>query len=196
MTRLLCLLLPLALGGCQVIFFPFAPPDIPEIRLEQAHFTSRPRSQVRVVFSTSSNVGDYGRRYGALTGFDASHCRDGHLDPSRLVSTGLLRTRDGEQELGVEYPVPTPAPPSDADGRFRYSFSIVARNDFRFAHPPMEIVDRVFVPHDLTRDAMDLCVRVSGGSMIDRFTSPTVVLPYTMIADALARAGQPQAGRP
>lgn len=107
-------------------------------------------------------------------------------------------TRDGQMRLSdFDDHNPTPAPLADVDGRFRYSFRVVIRNDLWFRDPaPLEFRN-VFVLHDLTRDAMDLCVRDRGSAMfVGRFSSPTVIMPYPMIADALARAGQPHALRP
>ncbi len=152
-----------------------------------------PTRVIEVTFTAGRDLSIYGRLYQSNLVAIVGLCRDGTVDMVRRLGSREVRTPDGRYAShGVAADSGKPHAP-DASGRYPYRLGLYFRTE---PHPDPAVASGL-VAHDHRLQAGDVCFRLSGGPTIGRgFESDTVVIPYALIAAALARAGLPHAAPP
>ena len=187
----------LTLCGCVI-------PPVEGVRVEAAEVVSQapspispgrwaPGPWVELRLSTEDDLSRFRRVHGANVWDQVSLCREGRFDERlRLDGSGISdAARRGQIALSEEGINVSP----DAGGRYTY-FSYLALLTPGRSLRHIEGY-ALTAGHDLRRQADDLCLRFGGGTMLGpRHRSDTILIPYPLIAAALARAWPPHAALP
>lgn len=128
----------------------------------------------------------YVRDHGVTAWSEMSLCTEGRFDSRRLL------TDIWPDMPGYAPPVPRASGQESAGGAYAGLLYLKVRT--RGWRPHASSDDRLYVDHDMREREGDVCLRLGGGNMTGRsHRTDTVVIPYALIAAALARAGLPHA---
>lgn len=186
--------LALTLSGCEALRDLNRPFPHRDLRIEQVDAmrgrdlppvfrftTGDERAVLLVTFSTDLDFDEHQYTNRTPVRGQFGLCWNGAVDPARR----LIAIRD-YAPTGQAYLVNgTPRQRARPDGRFGYRFVLPV--DSRARSQPSHLI-----AHDVRARDDDLCLRYSGG----QYGTVTARIPYAMIADALARAGEPHAPLP
>ena len=153
-----------------------------------------PGRWIEVRLNTGDDLGRF-RRDNAMGGIwsQTSLCTEGRFDPRRRLANGGVSdaARRGEAALndGLN---------SLPDSKGRYTYFLYLRTRTLAWQPSAADDDDRYVAHDLSWQPDSVCLRFGGGSFLygGRHRSDTILIPYPLIAAALARAGLPHAAVP
>ena len=138
---------------------------------------------LRVSFSTDVDLSTYPREHDSTIHVRVARCPGNPTHLGEWLSGSGLLTQTGEPVSPLSPTTP------DAAGRYAYRCYLDIPSRPRDLHRGEALIE-----HDYRRRSDDICFRFSGGSMlVGTHLSRYFRIPYALIADALARAGMPNA---
>lgn len=186
------------LGGCGVLIPIASGPSLRDLRIE--HVAFRPPSRIHssglpegrpspanllIHVSTDFDLSVYARN-GSTFWSQAGLCREGRVVPGQLIGwSGLF------DEGGMAVNGNGTRQAATAQARYDYTLTLPLRTE---RHIPQDS-SLPRIEHDFRVDPVDICFYFSGGIKALAFPhrSADFRLPYSLVAQALARAGQPHA---
>ena len=194
----------LLLAGCSNAFYGLlGAPAVRGVRVEAVELAPSPPQGtaragaeadplIRVRLTTPDDLSIYGQQYSSTLWISASLCTEGRLDRRRQLFQRGLFDADGARIWASQGNDPHQRP--DGEGRYAYWLQVALRSRAGPIYPPRD--DDLYVDHDLRQRADDVCFQFHGGSLLSGHRSESFVIPYPLIAEALARAGLPYAALP
>lgn len=192
----------LLLSGCAWldIFQPI--PTITDVRVEQVRLVLNlnipsggqalapdDEQVLLVMISADLDLYEFARRHNTGMSPRAELCRDGRADTVRYPPHLTMVAANWRPGSAPRHPLT-----AREDGRFAYLLAIPANSPGDRSADPLQ----TYRAYDIRRLNLDLCFHFQGGDgLYGRLhRSLDFRIPYAMIADALARAGEPHAPLP